>query len=400
MKKPEVIFSRDNKYLISLLASVLAGKEPPKPNDKTDWASVFCAAYRHSVAGMTYYAVSKLPLESRPPEDIFQKFLSAYREELILEGNIQFETERLLADLTSKGISVMPLKGYILKNDYPVPAMRTMSDVDILYKSEDKDKLIDEFEKSGYTLQSDALGELDFTKPPFYHYEAHSCLVKINDSYYDYFSNVWDKALYQKNSVSAYMTVDDFYIYLIQHLAHHIENGGAGLRMIMDVFVFLSKHKNELDEAYLNEEFVKLHLFDFRKKAEEIAYNWFSTDEPDVHSPCADFILKCPTFGLSQNAIVYNSLKEERQKGKKRSGIMRLLSRIFPSYYQVCHKFSVANKHKFLYPFLVPAYWFSRLFRDKNVSVSSVKNYMKSTDSQEARKLAEITEDFGLLSRK
>lgn len=400
MKKTEIIYSRDNKYLICLLSSVLAGKEPPKPDSNTDWASVFRAASHHSVAGMAYYAVSKLPLEHRPPEEIFQKFISAYRDELILEGNIEFETEKLLKLLHNNGINVIPLKGYIIKNDYPVPSMRTMSDVDILYKIQDKEKLIETFVKSGYKLNSDALGEMDFTKPPFYHYEVHSCFVKNNDGYYDYFSKIWDRAISTENSNVSRMSANDFYIYMIHHIAHHIENGGAGLRMIMDVYVYINKHKSELSEKYLRSEFDKIDLNDFRVKIENIGQNWFSSDNPDVLSPCADFILKCPTFGLVKNAIVFNMLKEESRSGKKKSPLLRLAGRLIPSYYQICHKFSIANKCKILYPFLIPAYWFSRIFSDKNVNVSSARYYMKSTDSDDAKKMVKIAEEFGLLSRK
>ncbi len=399
MNNPDFISNAENKYLLRLLSSVLLGKEVPRPNENVNWALVFSAASKHSVAGMTYYAVKSLPDSCKPSKAVYEEFVSAYRSELILEGNIQFETDRMISKLTEANLEILPVKGIVIKHYYPTPSMRSMSDVDILYKIKDKEKVIEIFNNSGYTLNRDALGQLDFTKEPFYHYELHSSLLSENKKNYEYFSKVWEKAIYTENSKVAALTPEDLYIYLLEHLAKHIEGGGAGLRMVMDIFVFKQAHAWDFDNEYLNTELSKLHLCKFRQRIETLADSWFLSEEPDVSSSCADFILKCPTFGLVSNAIVFESLMYQRQKGKKQSGISRLFHRVFPAYFIIYRRFPIAKKYKLLYPFFVPAYWMLRIFKDKNVNFSSVKLYVNPENANKSIGIDQMIDELGFDER-
>ncbi len=399
MSKPDSISLNEYKYLLRLLASVLRGKEVPRPNENINWASVFSAAVNHSVAGMTYYAVKDLPDDCRPPDLVLASFISSYRAELVLEGNIQFETEKILSELTSADIDLLPVKGIILKDFYPVPSMRTMTDVDILYKLKDKEKVIEVFKKCGYTFNSDSLGQLDFTKEPLYHYELHSSLLSEEKKDFEYFSSIWERAISTEQPHIFALRPEDFYIYILEHLAKHIEGGGAGIRMVIDVFVYNKAHGNTFDNNYINSELKKINLCKFRQRIEELAVSWFDSDDPDAESASAQFILDCPTFGFVSNAIVFDSLMQERRKGKKQSGISRLLHRIFPSTFYINRRFPVTKKYKILYPFFVPAYWLLRIFKDKNVNYSSVKLYLNPDESQKNDSINRMIDELGFDKR-
>ncbi len=246
------VSKQDFKYLIQLLSCALTGNQTPKPNDDINWASVFYAACKHSVAGMAYWAISKLPKDQAPPEDILAEFLNAYRAELVTESNVEYESEKLFTLFANNSIRFMPLKGYVIKNHYPVPSMRTMSDVDILYKTEDKEKIISVMQLAGYTLKSDTIEQIDFKKAPFHHYELHSSLLRESNKNHDYFSKVWERAQFSEDApCRAFMKPEDFYIYLLEHMALHIEAGGAGIRMVMDVFVYKNALGSTFDKTYL-----------------------------------------------------------------------------------------------------------------------------------------------------
>ena len=73
--KTNAIESKEYRYLLRLLSSVLNGNETPRPNDDINWAVVFSVASKHSVVGMTYYAVKNLPEFCRPDGDIYSEFL-------------------------------------------------------------------------------------------------------------------------------------------------------------------------------------------------------------------------------------------------------------------------------------------------------------------------------------
>ena len=399
VKKADSLYNKNFKYLLSLLSSVLSGKEPPKPNAYTDWASVFCIAELHSVLGMTCYAIEKLDDELKPHPKLLQKFADAQKSELILESNIQFETDRLMKIFNSENIPLVLLKGILLKDYYPIPCMRTMSDVDVLYNRVHKARIKEIFRSQGYQSKTKLDEELDFVKPPFYHYEFHTELAAKNSDAYDVLSQMWNKAEFPSESCIGRLSLSDTYIYMLEHLAHHIERGGAGLRMIMDVYVYHKAEKDNLDWTYIDRKLCELKLQEFNRIITDLAYDWFSSDNPDTDSLAADFILCSCTFGSTDNALLQSAIREEKKSSKKHSGIYRVLRRMFPDYSYICSRFPSAKKLPFLYPFYVIAYWSIRVFKNRNIKFSNISKRFKGTDSVEAKRLVAVMEEFGLDSR-
>lgn len=386
------------KYLLCLLSSVISNTQPPKPNANTDWASVFLLAERHSVAGMTAYAVLKLSNEDLPDKDVLDKFIEAQRSELILESNIQFETDKLLKALKDKEINVMLLKGIVLKSYYPVSSMRSMSDVDLLYKISDKDAIISLFESDDYKLTLDFHDELNFTKPPFYHYELHSTLVSPNHYAYDYYKNIWDKAVTREDGFAG-LSLDDTYIYMLEHIAKHIEKSGAGIRMLIDVFLFRRKEASKLNAEYIKAELSKLRLADFEQKIIALTESWFGSDNPDTESIAAQYILSSSTFGTVRNAILQTNIRKEHKTGKKQNGLKYIVSKLFPTPKHLRGRFPKGRCMGIFYPFYLVAYWCLRLFKDKNVKTKNISHYFAKTDSHEAKTIISVIEDLGLSER-
>lgn len=395
--KPE--YQKSFPYVLRLLASVLNNTQPPKPNPDTDWASVFLVSKLHSVAGMVYYALSKLPSELRPEGKLWEEFSACYQEQLIYDTNIRLETQRLIDILYDKGVTVVPIKGYVISNDYPVPALRSMADIDMIYQEQDSQIVSDVFCSEGYTLKSFDREQLIFFKKPFHHYEMHSKLLPPTKVSYNYFSDFWDRVLMDESSHTGYISENDSYIYMLEHLAKHLESGGAGIRLIMDIYVYHRAHKDAFDEDYLTVELNKLKLLEFRRVIESLAYNWFFGDNPDTTTGVADFILCSCTFGTSGNSLMQMAIRSESESGKKFSPLFHLAKRVFPPYKFICQRFAFAKKSPLLYPVFLPAYWFRRLFREKNVSLRNAGYYFEGTDSQRGRYLKTIMKDFGLDSR-
>lgn len=398
-KITDSLYNQNFKYLLSLLGSVLSRKEPPKPNACTDWALVFSIAELHCVLGMTCYAIEKLPDDSKPQPELMQKFVDAQKSELILESNIQYETDRLIKIFSSEKIPLVLLKGFLLKEYYPIPCMRTMSDVDVMYNRDYKSQIKEIFKKQGYRVTVKLDEELDFVRTPFYHYEFHTGLVLSNSNSYDVFSDAFTKAVFDVKTGIGRLSLSDAYIYMLEHLAHHIERGGAGLRMIMDVYVYLEAEKDNLDWAYINEELAKLKLLEFNKFISDMAYNWFGTDNPHTDSLAADFVLSCCTFGSTDNALLQIAIRDEKKNGKKRSSFYRILRRIFPEFSYIRSRFPSAEKLPFLYPFYVVAYWSIRFFKNRDIKFKNISKRFVSTDSEKAKRLIAVIEEFGLADR-
>lgn len=393
MKRAKPQYSKNFSYLLKLLACVLNDTKTPKPNADTDWASVFYLAKCHSVAGMVYYALMRMDKEDLPSEDILSGFQECYNIDLLKETNMDLEAREIFRIFAENNIPVLPVKGFLIKNDYPEKSMRTMTDIDLLCRNEHFPQVSQIFLKRGYSIKDHNNIELDITKAPFHHYEVHSLLIKNNRSYGEYYENFMDRAKASEDKNYLTLSSSDSYIYLLSHLAKHLESGGAGIRMIMDVYVFLKAHKSELSQEYIQTELEKIRLHKFRNIVEKMAHSWFSGEEPVTDTLAADYILCSTTFGTGKNSILSSSLYYEKTTGKKHTGTGRTIKSVFPNLDELYPRL---KKARILYPYYWLCYWFNRVFRYRNLNVDNLKNYYLRTDSDEGKKIERMLYEMGL----
>ena len=70
-----------------------------------------------------------------------EKLKPVYDRELH-KGMVQeYEIQTLLDDMERDGIDCLPMKGWIMRNYYPNPLMRSMGDLDVLLKDMDSEKM-------------------------------------------------------------------------------------------------------------------------------------------------------------------------------------------------------------------------------------------------------------------
>lgn len=104
-----------------------------------------------------------------------------------------------------------------------------------------------------------------YYKRPFMNIEMHRNMIDEKYEFAKYYQNIWSKLIKSDNkNYEYYLTDEDYYIYLVAHLAKHFANGGTGIRSIIDIYIYL-EHKRELNWKYINEEFSKLQLSQFSK---------------------------------------------------------------------------------------------------------------------------------------
>lgn len=382
-------------YLLHLLSCVLNGTKPVPPEEDVDWNSLLRLSEFHSVAGMLSYAVNLLPIDKRPKDDVNNLFRHYQGLSLVAESNVAIETESLLNILSSAGVRVLPVKGYVLKNDYPIPAMRSMTDVDIIYDANKKQQVKEVFSQRGYDF-SEVGGELNFAKGDLFHYELHASKEKSEATKHTCFSDVLSRAVYSDNSLVGSLSNEDFYVFVLNHLARHFTSGGAGVRMVMDVYVFCKAHYAELDKSFLHTELENMGLVKFEEVIRELAYNWFSGGVPDTDSFLADYILCACTFGVTRDAFIQSAIKEESKTGKKSTPAKAFMRKIFPQYKYIAEIYPIAEKHKIMYPFCVIAQWCDRIFRKRNINTKNLKYYMASTESEDAQRLRLVMKEAGL----
>ena len=339
-------------YLVALLRSVLLDIEPPEKPANVSWNAVYTLAKRHTVDTMAYEAVCRLT--DTPPTELLTTW--SHRKDANVAKNLVQVSERdkLVRLLTEDGIDVLPLKGSVLIDMYPNPSWRQMADLDMLIRADQNHKVRAHMERLGYTTKIFDSGKDDcYDLPPFLHVEMHRQLVPESSplpGLSDYYVNPWRRAVADTAHLYRF-SWDDYYIFLLAHFYRHFQVGGSGIRNVMDIYVFLQNHKQELHEEYLAAELEKLHMTDFRTDMEARAERWFgaATESQSATETQRDAYEQTPVnrrredidyllFSSGAYGLVSYSMdfalnrQAEEHRSKLTTGLSYLQKIVFPNY--------------------------------------------------------------------
>ena len=346
-------------YLLHLLNCALKEVQPCEKPDVADYNELFQLAKFHSVANLAYYAIERL---EQQPEAKLQKEWSEIRDMAVVKSLNQLtERDQIITALTRAEIRILPLKGCYIKEMYPQIDMRMMADLDILIHPGQAHEAKNVMESLGYQTELFAHSNHDvYSKPPVMEVELHTHMFRKNSPYYDYYETIWEKAGTKHENLFLYeLSWDDFYVFLITHLAKHYYCGGSGIRSIMDIDIFLKAHQDDIHEEYIRKELEILNLWEFKQEVETIAARWFAdNDKITALNRQEEYILSSGTYGTKGNDIENNVLRlKGNAKTLKKAKIKYLLCRIFMNKKEMKKNYKILNK----FPFLLPFLWIYRL---------------------------------------
>ncbi len=374
-------------YLIALLAAVLHGEVPPPILPDLDLDFLYKMAARHSVANMACYGLSRL--QPLPAPDKMKAFQDARHKALAREARQEIETRQILSALEEHHIKCMPLKGFIIKHLYPQPDMRLMADVDILVNHKQMKKAGDIMLSLGYITEHTGSHHDIYHKQPVMNIELHRALIPERTG--TYFDNSWDRARLQAGSRYSYeMSNDDFYIYLLAHMAKHYRGGGTGIRSVMDVWVYNQHYKDQLNWNYINTELEKAGLHNFAQSMKALAESWFNPEVSDeLYHEMTDFMLANGTYGTNQNASLNKFIQGKKDRDSFTAAKVKYTLRIlFPDKRHMTIIFPFLQK----LPFLLPLCWIIRgirtvVYRRSNIrrNLSTISYLTKSKVEQMKR---------------
>lgn len=351
----------EKKYLIQLIRAVIKEEIPPSPPKNINWEIVYKLSAMHYVSNIVYYAIEKLTPSHCCPQLIKDCFFKDYKKCIAKEATQHIVTEQILEVFEDKGVACIPLKGYFIKNLYPKPDMRVLSDIDILIK-EDQSLIVDKvLIDLGFIFKCSVSFHEIYFKKPFMNVEIHRRLMRdwIVDKSFNigsYFENVWDKAQIAKDCKYRYkQSIEDYYIFMVAHLAKHYKHSGIGLRHVVDIWVFQNHYSETLNWNYLKEEFQKSKLWIFENKIRHLCEVWFENGKNnDLYDQMTNYILNNGAFGTKKNSM-HSDLKTE-EKSLKISKFLYIIRLLFPSNNRIRIQYPLVEK----LPFLLPGFWLLR----------------------------------------
>lgn len=382
------------KYTIELLKSLIENTPSPLPPTELNWEEFFAFTVLHKVDNMVYAML--LNIEEKVPQDIMERLNKRNNFAIALEANQEISYMELLGAFEEAEIKSIPLKGCILKHLYPMPDYRQSGDIDILVAEEDFSKLAPVMESLGYSEDKDDEFEIHigYRRPPNVLIEIHKKLVEDSNRTSGYFSRVWERVSLADGYSCCYeMDKETTYTYIIAHLAKHIKNGGAGIRLVLDIWVLLKLWEKDFDKDKLQKALEGANLAEFEGFAHNLAKMWFLEEECQDQNVLAlgEYIVDSGIYGNRENSKkIKQSDIEDTKKARAIYRIKKFFRSVFLPYKWIRSEYPILNKYRFL----LPVIWVHRVFKlllSKEIKISDrIKKSVEVTD--DAKKLKKIFE--------
>ena len=380
----------EQEFIIRVLSDHLAGRSSLIPVDQ-DWQELLTLSEQHQVSGIIY-AQCKNP-----------HFRQAYYG--AIAGCLKRKEALSLLEkaLRDNDVDFFLVKGPVVAEHYPIPALRTMGDVDVVVHPEDRVRVRYILFELGFTTDG-VMGAFEWH---FYYgnllFELHDRLVydqvANEDIHKAFFNDCWK---YVKDGA---IDPSFHFLFLLLHLRKHFMNMGVGLRQFMDVAVM---EREELNWPWIEEKLRELELWAFSEKVFALNEAWFgiapplsieSVDQSFIEE-ATELILSNGVFGFdneeNQNNIAVNIVKSEGSGFRARS--RRVLHDVFYPYSDMIRmpQYSYLKNRKIL----LPVAWIHRAVRavflrraDKTMK-SIMQQAFVSDDIVEQR--SKVLEKWGL----
>ena len=347
--------------LIDALACSMTGKPFVLP-ENVQWQSFLKLCHSHAVAPLVFDGMQKTGVLQKLPQEV-QKLLSgAYYSAIFRDSQLEHTKAKLTQKLEEARVRHIFLKGICLKNNYPVPALRTMCDIDVLVHTDDYPAIKQlSLAMGGVAGHSDG-NHRNYRFPGGVEVEFHPNLIHHETPVGTQINPGWQYAAPDKTGAVGELTEEGFYLNTICHLANHFVAGGVGVRFVLDVWVNRHLRQPEPDRAFVEKELERFHLLDFARNIEALAEAWFGDGQlTEELTELAEYILTSGSHGTSARAML-NAVALS-PGGTQSSALMK---RVFYSRAEMEDRFPWCKGK----PWLLPIAWLARAFR-------AVKNHGK-----------------------
>ena len=374
------------RYLFDVIRYGVSGGTLPFISGTADWDYLYLICKYHKIEALVCSGLRKVETENglreQVPEEILDRLIKEVERGRAREAVQHFSLNEILDTFEKAGVYCVPLKGILLKHFYPDPSLRTMADLDILYKAEQKAAVDRILVSMGYVCDHQGDHHDAYFRQPFMNIEMHHTMVESGDRLSAYYKNIWDKVRTEEGKeYVCRMKWEDYYIYMLVHLAKHFRNGGSGIRSVVDLWIFLEQMQGRLDWDYIKRELEGAGLISFEHYMRELASVWFKGRvSGSFDEALTEYIVNSGIYGTSKNSTTQKALTYMKDSAAVGYGTFRVrLEMIFLPLKAMKLQYHYLEKC----PALLPLAWVQRIFRTifkRKGRASSVLGGMKKVD--------------------
>ncbi len=367
---PAEPITKNERDLLYLLGCVIHGIKPDEERVRDmDLPALFEMSLRHSLGAMVYEALKDRTSEEPETAELMKKWQihrdKALRRMMLMDA----ERAAIFSEMDQAGIWHAALKGCVLKDMYPAYGLREMSDNDILFDENAREKVREIMTERGYEVKyyNESVHDV-YEKPPVYNFEMHVSLMDeiVPEAQKTYFNAIGPRLVPSEgNSMERSMSAEDFYLYLICHAYKHYELSGTGLRSLVDEYY--CDTGISLDREKVNTAARSLGVAEFEETLRSLASKLLGEDAlreaptlTEAEAKMFRYIAGSGVYGTVSN-LVENRLEKIQSAGPITAWtkVRYVFARIFISREQCRERFPLVYRH----PVLLPGLWVWRGIR-------------------------------------
>ncbi len=375
MNEKQFLIFNEKQFLIFIIKRVLQKEIIQEIPENIDIKKLLTFAKAHALENYLYYGLKDICEEAE------RNLLKKINQQTIYKIAIQdAECDNIQMEFEKNQINHILLKGSVIKKIYPFADLRTMGDIDILIDETKAKECRQIMQKMGYVCNAFNHSNHDeYTRKPYMVIELHRQLMSDSIGYSKYYQDIWQFVHQIDGYVYQYkMTDEDYYIYMIAHIAKHFFLGGAGIRNIIDIYVYMNAYENSLNWIYISSELEKMELNKFERSLFSLMNYWFRVGNNNEEIELLEeYIMDSTTYGTRKNMAIINMFNGYELNRKLQASKWKyIILSLFPPYKHMTQRNRILKK----IPILLPWFWFTRLLK----AVFKVKNKkmrMKAVDS-------------------
>lgn len=347
-----------SEYLAELVRAQLEGRKPSDVPQGISVEEIIDIAHRNHMDYLLLGALLKL-------EGLSDEQKGAMREKVVrslMRTMAQVtELKEMEKRFEEAGVKNQPMKGARMKFIYPAPEMREMSDIDILIDADCMKQAAEVLAERGYSLSQSIKHHDIYIKKPFMVVEAHRIMYDktVDGGQYRYFSS-FSKAILREGMKYTYdFNKEDFYVYMMAHMAKHFYTKGCGIRNLVDVYIYQEKYGASLNKAYIKDELKKCGILEFTEHMEKLAAIWLKGEKTSMfYNDLFQYMVDSGIYGKDENGI-WNKFAEEKMRDKDATPSQLKRWYYFPPLSYMSEYYPWLEGH----PYLLPVAWGIRAWR-------------------------------------
>lgn len=356
------------ELLIGLIRSQVAGI-PCEVPEGADFQALLELARSHKLMCFLNGALGQ---RTDVPQAVRNALEDAENRAIFKDIQNDFVRGQITEVLTAAGIRHVYLRGICLKHDYPVPALRTMSDIDLLVRSEDFSAIRQAMLKIGAEpREGDGNHRTYYFPDAHVTVEFHPNLIHCSSPMGIGVNPGWQYVPEGQQAGEQFMTEAGFYLNVMAHLANHFAMGGVGVRFVLDIWVCRHLRGTQPDRAFVEAELERIGLTRFARLIEELAEAWFSgTPMSSELEELADYIMTSGSHGTTDREML-NAVS--LSPGKSR--LSALMGKVFYPRQDLENRFDWVRGRAWL----LPAAWCARAWKAVTGKGERISRWRKGT---------------------